>query len=167
MTQVRRTPLIFASLALFCLAMLAMAPAALAQGAGPHQDSMGPNPIVGTWKVVSPPSDGMPEVDAIKTFHSGGTLSVIDNAAPPSAETITLGSWKVLDDGSIEEVCEQYLFDSSGSFTGIMAVVGINTIDSLGNLNGTASFTIFDPNRNVLATGTFTETGTRLTPSNL
>src|SRR5262249_5818481 len=57
------------------------------------------DPIVGSWNCLIPPAGGAPQFNVIKNIHAGGTESEIDNAAPPSQESPTVGTWKHADDG--------------------------------------------------------------------
>src|SRR5436190_8615985 len=58
-----------------------------------HDESEKNDPITGTWNCIVPPSGGFPQVNVIKNIHADGTMMEVDNAAPPSQESPTVGNW--------------------------------------------------------------------------
>ncbi len=131
------------------------------------------DPIVGSWSCVIPPAGGAPEFTVIKNIHVGGTESEIDNAAPPSQESPTVGTWKAADNNEnpggdkpslkYSQDAYQMTWDPAGNFVGTFHYFGPMTLDgSLKHLgiNGTA--TLVGPAGNVITSFNFTASCSRL-----
>jgi len=122
-----------------------------------------PDPITGTWNCIVPPGGGLPQVNVIKNIHAGGTMIEIDNAAPPSQESPSVGNWIRTGSRSYEATLEQLSFDAAGSFAGTFHYTNPLTLArSNNNMEGTFQFTFVDPSGNVLASGEGTVSCTRL-----
>ena len=134
---------------------------------GFHPQPVMTDPIVGTWECTVPPGDGFPEVRVIKDIHAGGTVLEIDNAAPPSQETPTVGDWKRTGSLTYLAKLRQMTFDASGNFIGTFHYTNPLTISpSLNSMQGTFDYTLVDPNGNVIASGGGTVSCSRLSHVN-
>jgi len=122
------------------------------------------DPIVGTWNCVVP-ANSSPCLapgcfNVIKNFHAGGTMTEMDNLAPPSQESVVLGDWKRTgkhENRTYTANLEQFDF-AGGSFQGTFHYVTPITLDrSLDRLTGSFHATEVDPFGNVtdLGSGTF------------
>lgn len=130
------------------------------------------DPIVGSWNCLIPPAGGAPQFNDIKNIHAGGTQSEIDNAAPPSLESPTVGTWKHVDDAgsdgtkpslSYRQDAYQMIWDPSGAFVGTFHYFGPMSLDSsLSNLRITGTATLVDANGNEVTSFPFTAACSRL-----
>jgi hypothetical protein len=132
------------------------------------------DPIVGSWNCLIPPAGGSAQFNDIKNIHVGGTQSEIDNAAPPSLESPTVGTWKHADDGgnagsgekrslSYRQDAYQMIWDPSGNFVGTFHYFGPMSLDpSLNTLNITGTATLVDANGNEITSFPFTASCSRL-----
>jgi len=81
--------------AVTCVGALVLLPVAYIVGAeeAHHRAPVFTDPIVGAWNCTIPAAGGAPAFNDIKNIHVGGTQSEIDDAAPPSQESPTVGTW--------------------------------------------------------------------------
>ena len=130
-----------------------------------HPQPILTDPLVGTWECTVPPGGGFPEVKVIKNIHADGTMLEIDNAAPPSQETPTVGDWRRVGFLSYVAQLRQMTFDPSGNFVGTFHFTNPLTISpSLNSMQGTFDYTLVDLGGNVIATGNGTVSCARLSP---
>lgn len=121
------------------------------------------DPIVGAWNCAIPPAGGAPAFTDIKNIHVGGTQSEIDNAAPPSQESPTVGTWTKTGRRSYAQKAYQQIWDASGNFVGTFHYTGpMQLTPSLNGLNVQGTATLYDPQGNVAQSFPFTATCTRL-----
>lgn len=114
------------------------------------------DPIVGAWNCDIPPAGGAPEFTDIKNVHVGGTQSEIDNAAPPSQESPTVGTWIKTGKRNYSQKAYQQIWDASGAFLGTYHYTGPMTLTvSLNELNVAGQATFYDPKGNVVAAQSF------------
>lgn len=155
---VRPMALIVASL----LTLLGTQPVSLAQDT-PASKNVVTDPIVGTWNCQIPPAGGAPGFTVLKNIHVGGTESEIDNAAPPSQESPTVGTWANNGDRTYSQNAYQMSWDPSGNFIGTWNYTGPMTLSrSLKHLSIQGTATLVDGNGNVITTFSFTASCTRL-----
>ena len=132
------------------------------QNASPKKP-MFTGPIVGAWNCQIPPAGGAPGFNDIKNIHVGGTQSEIDNAAPPSQESPTVGTWKRTGTLTYSQKANQMSWDPSGNFIGTWYYAGPMTLaPNLNDLNIDGTATLVDANGNVITSFPFTATCTRL-----
>lgn len=130
-----------------------------------HPQPVMTDPIVGTWECTVPPGGGFPEVKVIKNIHADGTMLEIDNAAPPSLETPTVGDWKRTEWLTYEAQLRQMTFDAGGNFVGTFHYTNPLTMaPSLNNMQGSFDYQLIDPSGNEIASGSGIVSCTRLTP---
>jgi hypothetical protein len=154
----RLLPLIVASLLMF----LWTQPVSLAQVVSPSK-AVHVDPIVGTWNCQIPPAGGAPGFTVLKNIHVGGTESEIDNAAPPSQESPTIGTWVNTGDRTYSQNAYQMSWDPSGNFIGTWNYTGPMTLSpSLKHLNIQGTATLVDGNGTVVTTFPFTASCARL-----
>ena len=121
------------------------------------------DPIVGQWNCPIPPAGGAPGFTVIKNIHVGGTESEIDNAAPPSQESPTVGTWTKTGRLAYTQNAYQMSWDGSGNFMGTWNYTGSMTVGSaLNTLNIQGVATFVDASGNVQPSFTFTASCTRL-----
>lgn len=121
------------------------------------------DPIVGSWNCQIPPAGGAPAFTVLKNIHVGGTESEIDNAAPPSQESPTIGTWANTGNRNYSQNAYQMSWDPSGSFLGTWNYTGSMTLSlSLKQLTIQGTATFYDPNGNVTTTFPFTASCARL-----
>lgn len=128
------------------------------------------DPIVGSFSCVIPPAGGAPQFTVIKNLHAGGTESEIDNAAPPSLESPTVGTWRpVVDDQghspslNYSQDAYQMIWDPNGNFIGTFHYSGPMTLDpSLSKLTINGNATLVDSGGSVLTSFPFTADCSRL-----
>jgi len=121
------------------------------------------DPIAGAWNCSIPPAGGAPGFADIKNIHVGGTQSEIDNAAPPSQESPTVGTWTRTGHLTYSQKAYQMSWDSSGNFLGLWHYVGPMTLSvSLDELSIEGTATLVDGNGNVVTSFPFTASCTRL-----
>ncbi len=121
------------------------------------------DPIVGQWNCPIPPAGNAPGFTVIKNIHVGGTESEIDNAAPPSQESPTVGTWTKTGHLAYTQNAYQMSWDGSGNFMGTWNYTGSMTVGSghnTLNIQGVATFV--DARGNVQPSFTFTASCTRL-----
>ena len=119
--------------------------------------------IVGSWTCQVPPAGGAPAFTVLKNIHVGGTESEIDNAAPPSQESPTVGTWVNTGRRTYSQNAYQMSWDPSGNFVGTWNYTGSMTLGlSLKQLSIQGTATLVDPNGNELTTFPFTASCTRL-----
>ena len=112
------------------------------------------DPITGTWNCVVPPAGGFPQVNVIKNIHADGTMIELDNAAPPSQESPTVGNWIRTGHRTYTLTLEQFSFDAAGTFVGTFHYTNPLTMaPSQNSMDGTFTFTLVDVNGNPLASG--------------
>jgi len=152
-------------LALTCVGVFALVPVAYiagAQGAQPRIPVF-TDPIVGAWNCTIPPAGGAPAFNDIKDIHVGGTQSEIDDAAPPSQESPTVGTWASTGPLTYSQKAYQKSWDANGNFLGTWHYLGPMSLNATLNqlsIEGTA--TLFDANSNVITSFTFTASCNRL-----
>lgn len=121
------------------------------------------DPIVGAWNCDIPPAGGAPAFTDIKNIHVGGTQSEIDNAAPPSQESPTVGTWIKTARRSYAQKAYQQVWDSAGNFSGTFHYTGPMTLtSSLNELNIEGNATLYGPNGQLVTSFPFTAHCTRL-----
>ncbi len=114
------------------------------------------DPIVGAWNCAIPPAGGAPAFTDIKNIHVGGTQSEIDNAAPPSQESPTVGTWTKTGRRNYSQKAYQQIWDASGTFLGTYHYTGPMTLtQSFNELNIVGEATFYDPKGNVVAAQSF------------
>jgi hypothetical protein len=142
------------------LLICALAPsAALARGPGER--------IEGVWTsdvTITDCSSGT----ILATFHGlgmfihGGSLSQTNNMNPALASP-SAGHWEFLGGRSYSASFQFFRFDTTGTWTGTQKVSRDITLDSSGDtFTSVISFTTYDVNGNVIASGCGTETATRV-----
>jgi hypothetical protein len=124
-----------------------------------------PHSLVGTWKVqVTVVTPGPFQFTAYNVFHADGTSVEFDNSNPPSTQTIAVGPWVKTGHDQFAYTSINQLFDNLGNFAGEFKLKAAITLDKAGNsFTSSFSFQVFDPLGNVVATGTGTAIGTRVT----
>jgi len=121
------------------------------------------DPIVGAWNCTIPPAGGAPAFNDIKNIHVGGTQSEIDDAAPPSQESPTVGTWTNTGPLTYSQKAYQKSWDASGNLLGTWHYTGPMALNSnLSELSIEGLATLFDPNGNVVTSFPFTASCTRL-----
>lgn len=121
------------------------------------------DPIVGQWDCSIPPAGGAPGFTVVKNIHVGGTESEIDNAAPPSQESPTVGTWTKTGPLTYTQNAYQMSWDASGNFLGTWNYTGSMTVSSrLNTLNIPGLATLVDVNGNVIMSFPFTASCSRL-----
>lgn len=121
------------------------------------------DPIVGAWNCTIPPAGGAPAFNDIKNIHVGGTQSEIDDAAPPSQESPTVGTWVSTGPLTYSQKAYQKSWDANGNFLGTWHYLGPMSLNAASNelsIEGTA--TLFDANGNVVTSFPFTASCNRL-----
>jgi hypothetical protein len=142
------------------LLICALAPsAALARGPGER--------IEGVWTsdvTITDCSSGT----ILATFHGlgmfihGGSLSQTNNMSPALASP-SAGHWEFLGGRSYSASFQFFRFDTTGTWTGTQKVSRDITLDSSGDtFTSVISFTTYDVNGNVIASGCGAETATRV-----
>src|SRR4030095_8860005 len=100
------------------------------------------DPIVGAWNCVAR-ADGFLPIAVIKTIHAGGTVTEVDNAAPPSQETPVVGSWARTGARGYLLDLHQFTFDAGGNFVGTFHFVNpLRLSRSLDTLSGSVDTTL-------------------------
>jgi hypothetical protein len=121
------------------------------------------DPIVGAWNCTIPPAGGAPAFNDIKNIHVGGTQSEIDDAAPPSQESPTVGTWTNTGPLTYSQKAYQKSWDASGNLLGTWHYTGPMALNSnLSELSIEGTATLFDSNGNVVTSFPFTASCTRL-----
>jgi hypothetical protein len=119
--------------------------------------------IVGAWNCTIPPAGGAPAFNDIKNIHVGGTQSEIDDAAPPSQESPTVGTWIKTGPLTYSQKAYQKSWDANGNLLGTWHYLGPMSLNaSLNQLSIQGTATLFDPNENVVTTFPFTASCNRL-----
>ena len=121
------------------------------------------DPIVAAWNCTIPPAGGAPAFNDIKNIHAGGTQSEIDDAAPPSQESPTVGTWVSTGPLTYSQKAYQKSWDANGNFLGTWHYLGPMSLNAALNqlsIQGTA--TLFDGSGNVVTTFPFTASCNRL-----
>src|SRR5713226_3905300 len=129
--------------------IVALLPVECAQAAekGSHNGPVFTDPIVGAWNCTIPPAGGAPAFNDIKNIHVGGTQSEIDDAAPPSQESPTVGTWASTGELTYSQKAYQKLWDANGNLLGTWHYLGPMSLNAALNqlsIEGTA--TLFDAN---------------------
>jgi hypothetical protein len=121
------------------------------------------DPIVGAWNCTIPPAGGAPAFNDIKNIHVGGTQSEIDDAAPPSQESPTVGTWTKTGPLTYLQKAYQKSWDASGNLLGTWHYTGPMALNSnLSELSIEGIATLFDSNGNVVTSFPFTASCIRL-----
>jgi hypothetical protein len=121
------------------------------------------DPIVGAWNCTIPPAGGAPAFNDIKNIHVGGTQSEIDDAAPPSQESPTVGTWTNTGRLTYSQKAYQKSWDASGNLLGTWHYTGPMALNpNLSELSIEGLATLFDSNGNVVTSFQFTASCTRL-----
>jgi hypothetical protein len=151
--------------ALAIVGVMALLPLEYLQGAenGSHKKPVFTDPIVGAWNCQIPPAGGAPGFNDIKKINVGGTQSEIDNAAPPSQESPTVGTWVSTGPLTYSQKAYQMSWDPNGNFIGTWHYTGPMSLSpALNELNIHGKATLFDANGNVITSFPFTASCTRL-----
>ena len=151
--------------AMACAGVLALLPVAYVGSAEEGEPSrpVFTDPIVGAWNCTIPPAGGAPAFNDIKNIHVGGTQSEIDDAAPPSQESPTVGTWVSTGPLKYTQKAYQKSWDANGNFLGTWHYTGPMALNAALNqvsIEGTA--TLFDANGNVVTSFPFTASCNRL-----
>jgi hypothetical protein len=121
------------------------------------------DPIAGAWNCSIPPAGGAPGFTDLKNIHVGGTQSEIDNAAPPSQESPTVGTWVSTGPRTYSQKAYQMSWDPSGNFLGTWHYTGPMALShSLNELSIEGNATLVDGNGNQVTSFPFTASCTRL-----
>lgn len=152
-------------LAVTCVAVFALLPVAYVVGEqeGQPRVPVFTDSIVGAWNCTIPPAGGAPAFNDIKNIHVGGTQSEIDDAAPPSQESPTVGTWVRTGPLTYSQKAYQKSWDANGNFLGTFHYLGPMSLNAALNqlsIEGTA--TLFDANGNVVTSFPFTASCNRL-----
>ena len=114
------------------------------------------DPVVGAWNCAIPPAGGASAFTDIKNIHVGGTQSEIDNAAPPSQESPTVGTWIKTGRRTYSQKAYQQIWDAKGTFVGTYHYTGpMKLTSSLKELNIEGVATFYDPNGTVVESLSF------------
>lgn len=128
-----RHVLIALALTAACGQSLAASPAMPWQGSLP---SFGGNRIVGLWQaaLTLAPCAGGPatSIDALNTFHAGGTLNSTDNAPQPSNGPAQ-GLWEYRGHGRYLLHVQFFTFMPDGTYSGLADIHQALTLDPRGN----------------------------------
>jgi len=128
-----------------------------------HSTPVFTDPIVGAWNCTIPPAGGAPAFNDIKNIHVGGTQSEIDDAAPPSQESPTVGTWTNTGPLTYSQKAYQKSWDAGGNLLGTWHYTGPMVLNSnLNELSIEGTATLFDANGNVVTSFPFTASCTRL-----
>jgi hypothetical protein len=152
-------------MALAIVGVMALLPLVYLQGAenGSHKKPVFTDPIVGAWNCEIPPAGGAPGFTDIKKINVGGTQSEIDNAAPPSQESPTVGTWVGTGPLTYSQKAYQMSWDPNGNFIGTWHYTGPMSLSpAMNELNIQGTATLFDANGNVITSFPFTGSCTRL-----
>lgn len=161
----RKTSLTKRFAALACVGISALLTAAHLGSAQAvqHGTPVFTDPIVGAWNCTIPPAGGAPAFNDIKNIHVGGTQSEIDDAAPPSQESPTVGTWINTGPLTYSQKAYQKSWDANGNLLGTWHYLGPMSLNaSLNQLSIQGTATLFDPNGNVVTTFPFTASCNRL-----
>jgi hypothetical protein len=155
------------AIALAIAGIVSLLPVAYLRGADVDVDQHGTpvfkDPIVGAWNCTIPPAGGAPAFNDIKNIHVGGTQSEIDDAAPPSQESPTVGTWTNTGPLTYLQKAYQKSWDASGNLLGTWHYTGPMALTSnLSELSIEGIATLFDSNGNVVTSFPFTASCTRL-----
>ncbi len=128
------------------------------------------NNLVGVWQSVSPTVDcqtGVPNGPPIKVlynFMQGGTMSLSDtNETDGPYRSPLEGIWKRISGRNYAYVGLYYGFNPDRTFAVTIKIRENMSLGSnLDSFTGHGTFEVFDPNDNLLASGCFTDAGTRL-----
>lgn len=121
------------------------------------------DPIVGAWNCTIPPAGGAPAFNDIKNIHVGGTQSEIDDAAPPSQESPTVGTWVSTGPLTYSQKAYQKSWDANGNLLGTWHYLGPMSLNgALNQLSIEGTATLFDANGNVVTSFPFTASCNRL-----
>ncbi len=121
------------------------------------------DPLTGQWNCPIPPAGGAPGFTVIKNIHVGGTESEIDNAAPPSQESLTVGTWANTGHLTYSQNAYQMSWDPSGNFIGTWNYTGsMSLTPDLNGLSIDGNATLVDANGNVITSFPFGASCTRL-----
>ncbi len=148
-----------------CAGMFAIVPLAYVRGAQSvqHGTPVFTDAIVGAWDCAIPPAGGAPAFNVIKSIHVGGSESEIDDAAPPSQESPTVGTWASAGPLKYTQKAYQKSWDANGNFLGTWHYLGPMSLNAALNqlsIEGTA--TLFDSSGNVVTSFAFTASCNRL-----
>jgi len=152
-------------MALAIVCVMALLPLVYLQGAenGSRKKPVFTDPIVGAWNCEIPPAGGALGFNDIKKINVGGTQSEIDNAAPPSQESPTVGTWVSTGPLTYSQKAYQMSWDPNGNFIGTWHYTGPMSLSpALNELNIQGTATLFDANGNVISSFPFTGSCTRL-----
>ena len=154
--------------AVMCVGVFALLPVAYIVGAQEDQEEFQrrpvlTDPIVGAWDCTIPPAGGALAFNDIKNIHVGGTQSEIDDAAPPSQESPTVGTWASTGPLTYSQKAYQKVWDASGNFQGTFHYVGPMSLNAaLNHLSIEGTATLFGANGNVVTSFPFTASCSRL-----
>jgi|SRR5215470_1855382 len=148
-----------------CAGALALLPVAYIGSAqvGQPRTPVFTDPIAGAWNCAIPSAGGAPAFNDVKNIHVGGTQSEIDDAAPPSQESPTVGTWVSTGPLTYTQKAYQKSWDANGNFLGTWHYTGPMALNSALNqltIEGTA--TLFDANGNVVTSFPFSASCNRL-----
>ncbi len=128
------------------------------------------NDLVGVWQSVSPTVDcqtGVPNGPPIKVlynFMQGGTMSLSDtNEIDGPYRSPLEGIWRRIAGRNYAYVGLYYAFNPDRTFAVSIKIRENMTLShDFNSFTGYGTFEVFDPNDNLLASGCFTDAGTRL-----
>jgi hypothetical protein len=148
------------------LAALAAGIAASAPAQVPSKSHKGQDPIVGTWLVTVAAEDGSPSFTVFETYSAGGAVTAIDNQAPSSLETTSVGTWRKVGPRKYYETQWQMLYNPDGSFFGTWIGEIEDDLDASGTKMPTGPFTyeILDAYGTVIDSGSGQSSAIKMPP---
>jgi hypothetical protein len=129
---------------------------------GAQAQSTPDDPIVGTWIYTNTPDEGATFTE-IETYAPGGSITAIDNFAPSSQETISVGPWRKIAPLKYVEDNYQFLYDANGNFTGTFIVHAEDDLSAdFKTITGPPyTYVVLDPKGKVVDRGTGTSSAVR------
>src|SRR5437868_6782785 len=124
--------------------------------------------IEGTWlsTVTTGGSGAPPPFQALVTFAAGGGLVETDQSTSPSQRSAGQGTWARTDDDQVRARFLAFLFDASGHPQGTLTVrftVRLGEEEDGETFAGAGTFQVVDLTGKVVASGSFTLQGRRIT----
>jgi hypothetical protein len=122
------------------------------------------DPIVGTWLVTVAAEDGSPSFTVFETYSASGAVTAIDNQAPSSLETTSVGTWRKVGPRKYYETQWQMLYNPDGSFFGTWIGEIEDDLDASGTKmpSGPFTYTIVDAYGNVIDSGSGQSTAIKM-----
>src|ERR1700722_11217458 len=144
--------------------LAALAASATAQE--PAKSHKGQDPIVGTWLVTVAAEEGTPSFTVFETYSASGAVTAIDNQAPSSQETTSVGWWRKVGPRKYYETQWQMIYNPDGSFFGTWIGEIEDDLDASGTKtpSGPFTYTIVDAYGNVIDSGSGQSTAIKMPP---